>query len=68
MTLTPELQTLLDFEKEFSNLINQYSLESYFANIPDYILARHAMDSLELLAATIRDKDKWYDKELDKYK
>ena len=49
--------------KEIADVINRNSIENH-SNTPDFILAEHAVKSLESFAATSQWREKWYDKEL----
>jgi hypothetical protein len=49
-----------EFEKELTNLINRHSLENEYGNVPDFILARYIMKSLDTLKETINDLESWH--------
>lgn len=47
------------FEKELTTLINRTGLD-HECNTPDFILARHLMDSLSIFKASTDHRDKWW--------
>ena len=44
--MIPTEEHLKNFEKALSDLINNYSMEETFGNIPDFILAEYIMGCL----------------------
>ena len=48
----------LKFEEELTDLINRRSLESKFADTPDFILAGYIMRALDNYRYTVSERDK----------
>ena len=48
-----------EFEKELCKLINRHGMEQD-SNTPDYILARHMMESLQSFRRNVSFRERWY--------
>jgi hypothetical protein len=58
----PEIQER-DFTKELTELLNRFSKENG-SNTPDFILANYLISCLETYNSTIKEREKWYGREI----
>ena len=56
-----------EFEKELEILINRYSKEND-SNTPDFILAKYLKTCLDNFNTAIKEREKWYGREIKKEK
>ena len=49
-----------NFEKDLVKLVNKHSLETFFANTPDFVLADVAVKALNSFRANVIARDRWY--------